>query len=223
MAFTISANTRRSFVSAAYLPNDQNELTPGLIRACPWDGLLAGRCRIVSNGWRERKCGPFQRLKLFRCRIHRLGFTVYPFGMTPYSRYSFLDSPNYFAAVADAIRGCKWPESASRAGATFKTQKRHIKRWALLFGAEPTLSKDERWKASLNLNISYLHLDEGAENIRAGPTFADRARIVLGILNSLNGAISLAAILQRGQSERVWGCPIIDERDRVPLVNFTSD
>ena len=176
MLYTNSAISRRAFIIAAYLPNSQNELMPGTVRCCPVDGLLTGFCRIVSNGWRGRKCGPFRRLKLFICRTHSLGFTVYPLGLTPYSRHSFLDFPNYFGAVSDAIRRCKWPEAAALAGCTFKTQKRHIKRWTLLFGIEPRLSVKERLKASLTLNISYLHLVEGAENIRAGPTFVEYQR-----------------------------------------------
>jgi hypothetical protein len=214
MALTLSASRHRAFICSPYLPNDQNELLPGTIKACPMDGFLAGYCRIVSKGWRERKCAPFQRLRRLRCRTHSLGFTIYPLGMTPYSRRSFIDSPNYFAAVADAIAGCKWPELTGTEEATFKTQKRHIKRLAVIFAVEPTLSEEERWQASLTLNISYLHLDEGAENIRAGPTYKGRARIVMGILNDyLDGAMSLAAVLHRGFSENLWGCPIINERD----------
>lgn len=213
----------RPFLCAVYLPDAQNRLTPGSTKCCPVCEIMAGACRIVGNGWRHRKCGPFLRVKLFRCQTHLLGFTVYPLGMTPYSRRSFLNFPNCFAAIADAASGCKWPDLTPLEGATFKTQKRHIARWALLFGIEPVLSENAQVQAAMTLRISHVYLREGAAKIREGPTYEGRARIVLDVLNHLDGSISLAAILQRGTTLKVWGIPIFDERDQVPLLHFTTD
>ena len=164
-----SINSRslcRSFICAAYLPCAQNLLGPGTLSACPLSGFVPGPCLITSNGWRQRKCGPFQRLKLARCRSHRLYFTIYPLGMTPYSRRSFVDDPNYFAAVSDAISGCKWPDLSPCEGSTFKTQKRHLARWTLLLGVVSSLGEDEQLQAALTLNVSLLILREGAAKIR---------------------------------------------------------
>jgi len=212
----------RPFLCAAYLPDVLNRLTPGSVKACPLSGVVPGMCRIVGRGWRERKTGPFQELKLCHCRVHKLSFTVYPFGMVPYSRRSLIDYPNYFAAVSDATQGIKWPEITPDRGSTFKTQKRHIKLWCQLIGLEPLSSGNERLQASVALGISHLHLREAADRIRAGPTYEGRARIVMGVLNTLTGGTSLATILRQGHSARVWGNPIFDERDRVPLLHFTS-
>jgi hypothetical protein len=106
--------------------------------------------------------------------------------MTPFSRRSFLDYPNYFAAVSGAASGCKWPDLSPIEGSTFKTQKRHLVRWTLLLGVEPSLGEDEQLQAALTLDISLLNLREGAAKIREGPTYKDRAQIVLGILSHLD-------------------------------------
>lgn len=213
----------RPFLCAAYLPDVQNRLTPGSVHACPLSGVMPGICRTVGRGWRERKTGPFQELKLCHCRVHKLSFTVYPFGMVPYSRRSLIDTPNYFAAVSDATEGIRWPEITPDQGSTFKTQKRHIMLWCQLIGVESSTTESERLQTSVTLGISHLHLREAADRIRAGPTSESRARIVMGVLNTLTGRKSLATILRQGHTARVWGVPNFDERDRVPLLHFTSD
>ncbi len=184
---------------------------------------MPGICRIVGRGWRERKTGPFQELKLCHCRVHELIFTVYPFGMVPYSRRSLIDDPNYFAAVSDATQGIKWPEITPDRGSTFKTQKRHIMLLCQLIGLEPLSSASERLRASVALGISHLHLREAADRIRAGPTYEGRARIVMGVLKTLTGGISLTTILRQGHTAGVWGNPNFDERDKVPPLHFTSE
>jgi len=184
---------------------------------------MPGPCRVIGKGWRDRKCGPYQRLKLSRCQVHKLSFTVYPLGMVPYSRRSLIDDPNYFAAVGDATQGKRWPEVAPDQGSTFKTQKRHIMLWCQLIGVGPLSSDGERLQASITLGISHLHLREAAGKIRAGPTYEGRARIVIGILNTLTGGTSLATILRQGHQAKVWGNPNFDERDTVPPLHFTSD
>jgi hypothetical protein len=185
-------------------------------------GLIAGACRIIGRGWRERKTGPFSWLKVCRCRFHELSFTIYPFGMMPYSRRSLIDAPTYLSAVSDATQGIKWPEITPDQGSTFKTQKRHIRLWCQLIGVDPLTTEGERLEASVSLGVSHLHLREGAEKIRAGPTYEGRARIVMGVLNVLTGGSSLSTILQQGYTVRLWGSPKFDERDRVPLLHFTS-
>lgn len=107
-------------------------------------------------------------------------------------------------------------------GSTFKTQKRHIKLWCQLICLEPLSSESERLQASVALGISNLHLREAADRIRAGPTYESRARIVMGVLNVLTEGSILRAILQQGHTVRLWGSPNFDERDRVPLLHFTS-
>lgn len=128
---------RRPYLCAAYLPDAQNLLTPGSVGACPLSRLIAGVCRIVGKGWRERKTGPFSWLKVCRCRVHERSFTIYPFGMMPYSRRSLIDAPNYLSAVSDATQGIRWPEVTPAQGSTFKTQKRHIMLWCQLIGVGP--------------------------------------------------------------------------------------
>jgi hypothetical protein len=126
--------------------------------------------------------------------------------MMPYSRRSLIDDPSYFAAVRDATQGIKWPELTPEQGSTFKTQKRHIMLWCQLISVGPLSSEGECLQTSINLNISHLHLREAAENIRAGPTYEGRARIVMTVLNTLTGGTSLATILQHVHQARaeIW-------------------
>jgi hypothetical protein len=142
--------------------------------------------------------------------------------MMPYARRSLIDDPHYLSAVSDAAQGIKWPELTPESGSTFKTQKRHIMLWCQLIGVGSSSWASDSLQTSINLGISHLHLRDAAENIRAGPTYEGRARIVMGVLNTLTGGLSLATLLRQGHTARIWGSPKCDERDRIPHLHFTS-
>jgi hypothetical protein len=197
----------RPFLCAAYLPDARNRLVPGSIRACPLSSLISGSCRIVGKGWRERKSGPFQRLKLCLCRVHGLTFTIYPFGMMPYLRRSLIDDPNLLSAVSDAAQDIRWPELASGdevLGATLKTQRRHILLWCRLLSLLSELESDHL-QASLRLGIANLHLREAFKKIMAGPSYVERARIVMSVLRLLTERSSLKKNPPAGSRSRDLG------------------
>lgn len=205
---------RRCFVTSSYLPDSQSRLSPKSPAGCPKRESGPDKCHIVSNGWRSRKVGPFAWLKQFLCLFHGVKFTVYPCGMIPFGRRSFIDAPNFMEAVVDGANGAKWPTLAPQQGSTFKTQKRHILFLSKLFGVEPSLTPAERLAAAMTLHIPTIHLQDGATKIREGPTFAGRAQVVMGILNlSIGKVISLGATLHRGHESKLWGVHMMDERD----------
>ena len=219
MADKEKTSSRRPFVIGSYLPNDQTRLRPRVPNVCPEGESGAGGCCIVSHGWRPRKTGPFSWLKLFRCLLHGIGFTVYPQGMVPFARRSFIDNPNYFEAAVDAEQECKWPHLTPSQGSTFKTQKRHVLFLSKIFGVDPSLSETERVNAAVTLNVSTIHLREGAAKIREGQTYKGRAQVVMGVLAiGCSGVFRLAAILRQGHAVKLWRKPIMDERDVSPAL-----
>lgn len=210
------------FVSGRYLPDVQGRLVAPRVDSCPLGHRLGGACQLFSKGWRVRKTGPYRALQRVRCKCHNRGFTVYPLGMVPYGRRSFLDEPAMVSCLEDAAPDRKWPLLPSLELPTFKTQKRHILMWSNLIGVGDSLSAVDQQTAAKMFGIPTLTLRDGAQNIRAGPTYSGRARIVMGILKDL-GRAKLTTLLHRGHKLKLWGEPYIDERDQIPLVHFNTD
>ena len=219
----VGRSSRRPFLTSQYLPDDQSVLGARRPIRCPGSAFSILPCRISFNGWRSRKTGPHALLQRVHCSLHKIGFTLYPCGMVPYGRRSFIDAPNFFDAIKDAESSVKWPEIFRREGATFKTQKRHILALTKIFGAEPTQSDAERIQAALTFNIPTIHLIDAACKIREGPTYKGRAQAVMLLLKLPDKDKRLTTILRRGTSLKFWGECIIDERDFVSLYHFSTD
>lgn len=216
-------SSERAFVTCSYLPDDQSHLSPRSPPGCPHRESSTLPCHVVSNGWRRRKTGPFAWLKLFRCLLHGVGFTVYPIGMTPFARRSFIDAPSFQESAVDAAIGKKWPEFAPQEGSTFKTQKRHILLLSKLFGIAAPQTPAECLAAAVTLKIPTIHLQEAAHKIREGPTYRGRAQVVMGILKLGRGVCTFRDVLRRGHDPKLWGRPIMDERDQVSPFHFIID
>lgn len=214
-------SAERAFVSASYLPDSESRLVPRAVARCPRSDEGISFCRVVSKGWRTRKTGPFLLLKRLLCLVHGLGFTVYPFGMVPFSRCSFLHAPNFMQSIEDACKGERWPDFASGQPATFKTQKRQILSWCKLLGVDASLSQADQLAAALTLGIPTISLLDEATKAREGPTYRGRAQVVMNILKRLGGALSFGKLLRRGHALKLWGRCLIDERDLLPHLYFT--
>lgn len=99
----------------------------------------AGPCRVGGAGWRERLTGPQYPLKVVRCRVHNVSFTLYPEGHVPYGRVAVLSErdeayeidtkSSLVGAAIAAARGERWPEELifDEQGPVQRTQSRRVK------------------------------------------------------------------------------------------------
>ena len=216
-------DTRRSFYSARYLPGADGRLAAAKPSKCPRSGDDDLACHVVVKQWCQRKCGPGHALLACICYVHG-GFRIYPLGWWRYSRSClFGDGDSHLAAVRDGDAGSPWPERAGARQATRRTQRRWTALWCKLVGVEPSLDDDARMRAALTLGLDTLTLQDGANQIRAGPTSrGGRALVILSILHHLHPAGLLQRLLRRGFECRVWGKPIIEARGETPLFNITK-
>jgi len=98
----------------------------------------AGECRIGSAGWRDRSTGPEHPLRVARCRLHEVAFTLYPEGHLPYGRKPVLGRADesgkidarssLLGAAVAASRGERWPEELieEEKGPVQRTQRRRV-------------------------------------------------------------------------------------------------
>ena len=98
----------------------------------------AGPCQVGGAGWRARSTGPRHPLRVVRCRVHEIAFTLYPVGHVPYGREPVLGEPgeageidtksSLVGAAIAAIRKERWPEELifDEPGPVQRTQRRRV-------------------------------------------------------------------------------------------------
>lgn len=120
-----------------------------------------------------------------RCKTHKIGFTLYPYGYYPYSRHTLapvdmegnLLTKSYpkdslfigtlFEAATDAGNGIPWP-SASEADSMkprFPTQIRHMWRSTILLGVAPGMEQSLREEISQLLTLPGQLLNDTSNQI----------------------------------------------------------
>lgn len=99
----------------------------------------AGACRVGGAGWRARSTGPRHPLRVLRCQVHEIAFTLYPVGHIPYGREPVLGErdeageidtkSSLVGAAIAAVRGERWPEELifDEQGPVQRTQRRRVK------------------------------------------------------------------------------------------------
>jgi hypothetical protein len=205
MPWTKPIYRERPFLTAEYAPDAGGLLSPPMPEICPSaESGAAGSCRIGSHALRERKCGPGFELTIFRCKNHKVSFTVYPTGWMPYGRRPLIGEVSTFEAVEQLSNGIRWPEHSTNSTPTGKTQRRWVTAWSILIGICPSLSLDDRHKAGNTLGVPTLLLKEKADQIRAGPTIASRAQS--STYSGFTSVVtSLKTLLPRGTQVGYWG------------------
>jgi hypothetical protein len=82
---------KKPFVSASYHHTYQDSrLRPTPISFCPESLNGHQKCEIKDRGWYSRKTGPEIQLKICRCLVHDISFSIYPPGYGPYERRAIM-------------------------------------------------------------------------------------------------------------------------------------
>ncbi len=161
-------------------------------------------CRIVNDHFRDRKTGP-DSILVVRCKTHKICFSIYPIGYTPYGRDKIAPvSPDgrittgeqeedrfagtYFDAALDAAKSISWrhdyqvpsPESS------FITQSLHLKRSCTLFGINPDSDAAQREAVIQLLDVPGQLLHDYMQRICIHSGYQNRGNAVCHILKSLH-------------------------------------
>jgi hypothetical protein len=185
-----------------------------------------------------RVYGPQFKLAVMRCVEHRISFTMYPPGWTPYGRKQLVHLDHHgqtiehdnalepwkdtlFAAVIDGSEDLRWPEEKTlgpgeeRGGGfnTLKTQRRCIAGAVRLFALNRDANRRDQERVALCLRIDLADLTGGAKRIRAGPGLFSRAKDGAAVLQKLTVRKQcLTEILSLGQACGFWGPPPMPPR-----------
>jgi hypothetical protein len=127
---------------------------------------------------------------------------------------------SFFAAVADAAKGVRWPEEAqlgpvpeeNEPRGVARTQKRHVMLFMCLFGLTKTSRRRRRERVSEFLQVDLGLLEESRRlmNVRArdGPLWKVRGTHGMRILRSLTPSNQTAIEIMALGSRRFWGTPL---------------
>lgn len=149
-------STSRAYVVSPYFPKNSKEIVPELPEHCPC--CASDSCKIVLDHLRERTTGPCLSLYVMRCKTHKIGFTLYPYGYYPYSRHTLapvdmegnLLTKSYdkktslfvgtlFEAATDAADGIAWKKESTDGHLQLRltSQVRHMQRATILLSIAP--------------------------------------------------------------------------------------
>lgn len=87
----------------------------------------------------------------------------------------------------------------------YRTQQRHIKGAAILFGLSPTCTKRTRERVAQTLSIDLAILESAAKRIRDGPGIMTRSKGVTEVLGTLHGKNALQRLAILGANRNFWG------------------
>ncbi len=161
-------------------------------------------CHIVNDHFRDRKTGPGSIL-VVRCKTHKVGFTVYPIGYTPYGRDKIAPvSPDgrmttgkqgmdrfggtCFDAARDAAKSIAWRHDYQTPSPerSFITQSLHLKRCCTWFGINPDSDAGQREAVIQLLNVPGQLLHDHVQRIDKHSGYQNRGDAVCSILETLN-------------------------------------
>lgn len=172
--------------------------------------MESGDCRIVIDHYRDRKTGPGMVL-VVRCTVHKIGFTLYPIGYTPYGRSKIAPiSPDgkmsiglqgadrfsctYFDAALDAAGSNAWRHDYQDLSPTvppFVTQSLHLKKHCTWFGINPDSDAAQREAVIQLLNVPGQVLNDHMLRISEYPGYQNRGKAICSILEILHSGPSL--------------------------------
>jgi hypothetical protein len=199
---------RRHFVVTPYEP-DGDQFLPQLPDTCPVEARDGQPCRLFQDHFRKRKSGPAFALCVMRCRIHAIGFTLYPPGYTPWGRRPWVyeggvtqaeddveDNAQrfrntYFDAALDAAAGVLWPREktidSDFAIPSELTQRCHLSRAIRLLGIDREPSLREIFAQLYDIPGQTLH--DAAQIMGQAPNRAELGRAVCTVLEAIPFAL----------------------------------
>ena len=172
-----------SYIISPYFIDNEGKAVPELPHNCP--NCEGQSCTIVVDHLRERKTGPPFSLHVVYCKVHTIGFTLYPPGYYPYSRHTLapvdsegnqltrsddelsLYAGTLFAAATDAAAGKSWPYESEENSLDprFPTQIRHLQRTILLLGIAPETDVHLREEIAQILGVQGQLLSDSSRKI----------------------------------------------------------
>lgn len=162
-------------------------------------------CKIYRDHYRERKTGPEFPILVVRCVHHKVSFTIYPVGFTPFGRSSIapvapdgrltIDGDGsdqfvgtYFDAALDAAKPFAWwhqYQEEKKSTLSFITQTRHLKRICTWLGIDPCNDQEQCEAVIRLLDVPGQLLHDSARTIYENAGFRNRGVAICNILNAI--------------------------------------
>ncbi len=216
MCYIPTTIATRSYVVAPYAPDLNNNMSAQIPNRCTHNTIGQDKCKIYFDHSRLRKTGPEFPLMVVRCRTHRIAFTLYPPGFSPWGRSPWVRlAPDggqihteegidfrgtYFEAALDAAEDvfCLREQNPDEfvSSLTLVTQQCHLQRSAQLlgFGGAPI----EAFSQTLDLSGQQFH-----EALAAVKAESDQ-RVGLG--KFVAKVLSVLSTATYAQFERIAAC-----------------
>jgi hypothetical protein len=226
---------RATFVVTTYRADAHGHLKPDIPDQCPVAATFdhPEACCITSDHDRKRKTGPGHPIRVARCSVHNITFTLHPPGFAPYRRQSVavvgpdgaqVDtgetstlkarfSGTLFQAALDACQKIAWARDSSGAqhpNPLWSTQGRHLKLGLRLVGIANGLADRVREGIASALSIDMLTILGQLRLVGGvGQGYRAHGEAISSILELLPKPVSTAvALLRCGHWIGEWGEPL---------------
>jgi len=215
-----------SYIISPYFIDNEGKAVTELPDDCP--NCNSRSCTIVLHHLRERKTGPPFPLYVVCCKVHKIGFTLYPPGYYPYSRHTLapvdsegnqltrsddeldLFAGTLFAAATDAATGIPWPDESEENSldSRFPTQLRHLQRAILLLGIAPETDQHLREEIAQILGVQGQLLSDSTRkiNLPAGG-YQCYGMTICAILQHIPAETMFERLTEAGASAGLWPSP----------------
>lgn len=201
----------RIYAVAPYFPDSEGKMVPELPNTGPCQSWNDCSCNINQDHYRERKTGPEFPILVVRCTQHKVGFTIYPFGFSPYGRSSIAPvapegslsidgngsdrfAGTYFDAALDASKSFPWRHSYQEeqsSTASFVTQTRHLKRICAWLGIDPESDQQQREATIRLLDVPGQLLHDSTRIIKEHFGYQNRGVAICHIFDIITARSSL--------------------------------
>lgn len=215
-------------ISPYTIDTETGLLSPVLPCICPLYSIDDHNCKIKISHRRLRKTGPGFSLFVVVCKVHNIGFTLYPPGYYPYSRHTLAPvsadgsllvdkagghrfSDTLFDAPLHAAAGNVWCQESTENSLNprLTTQNRHLERIVRLFGIVADGQPRQREEVSQILMIpgQLLHDCSAALQDIVSPRI--KGTIICRILDEIPFFISIfERLVEIGAGAGLWPTPL---------------
>ena len=177
-----------------------------------------------------------------RCKTHKIGFTLYPFGYYPYSRHTLapvdmegnLLTKSYdkktslfigtlFEAATDAAGGIAWDKESTdgKLKLRFISQIRHMQRATILLGIAPETRNYLREEIAQILSVSgQAIIDISIQTAQFSCDYQCNGNNICNLLQQIPRGTLFERLAETGASVGLWKEPLFVTNNTLQLSSF---
>jgi hypothetical protein len=177
-----------------------------------------------------------------RCKTHKIGFTLYPYGYYPYSRHTLapvdmegnLLTKSYdkatslflgtlFEAATDAAEGITWDKESTDGSfkLRFISQVRHMQRATILLGIAPETRTSLREEIAQILTVSgQAIIDTSIQIVQSSCDYQCYGNKICNLLQQIPSGTVFERLAEAGASVGLWKEPLFVTNKMLQLSSF---